>query len=165
LKTFQPTNHFCEIQLDDEDFDRVTKHNWYVILEPINKVSGIASTIDKKTVYLGRFLLNLTDPLLQADHKDRNVLNNKRSNLRIATKSQNQFNRRITKSNKTSKYHGVCWNKNAGKWQMRLYTGKLPTIYKLFANEEKAAKEYDRLAKLYHGEFAVLNFPEEPKVS
>lgn len=51
---------------------------------------------------------------LFVDHIDHDTLNNCRSNLRIVNNRQNQQNRR---QNSSSKYPGVYWNKQEGKWR------------------------------------------------
>lgn len=49
------------------------------------------------------------------DHIDRNKLNNKIENLRLATKSQQQWNTGIMNTNNTG-IIGVCWSKSSNKW-------------------------------------------------
>jgi len=91
---------------------------------------------------------------MQVDHKDRNGLNNSRSNLRACTRSQNQGNRGIDLSKKTSKYKGVCFCRRSGKWKADIanrYLGR-------FATEKEAALRYDEEAKKLYGVFANLNF-------
>ena len=55
------------------------------------------------------------------DHINRNRIDNRISNLRIATRSQNNMNKTI-QSNNTSGYTGVYKRKDTGKWTC--YIGK-----------------------------------------
>lgn len=47
-----------------------------------------------RTVLMHREILNLSNPKIQIDHKNRNTLDNRRSNLRICNNRKNQENRR-----------------------------------------------------------------------
>jgi hypothetical protein len=95
---------------------------------------------------------------LVVDHIDHNGLNNRKSNLRICTRSQNQCNQ--YRFDGKSKYKGVAWFKRTRKWTAAVcLRGKR---YRLgyFEREIDAAMAYDKAAKKYHREFACLNFPE-----
>lgn len=85
--------------------------------------------------------------------------NNSISNLRPATDSQNQGNRRKTSSKYTSKYKGVYRNGNKSKniWSALLSLVKGNRHLGTFSSEEQAAKAYNDAASLYFGEFALLN--------
>lgn len=81
--------------IDTEDFDRVIQHGW--VLDDIFKTSGYVrahAMINKKTVRLHRFVLGVTDPSIIIDHIDCDLLNNTKANLRVASKSENAFNRK-----------------------------------------------------------------------
>jgi len=60
------------------------------------------------------FVLGHQDGMI-CDHIDRNRTNNRASNLRFVTYSQNNHNRDIRERN-TSGMPGVCWHKNRHKW-------------------------------------------------
>ena len=53
------------------------------------------------------------------DHKNCDSLDNRRANLRLATRAQNSYNRRKIK-NATSKYIGVSFHKMKKKWQAQI---------------------------------------------
>lgn len=95
---------------------------------------------------------------VEIDHKDRNKSNNRFSNLREATNSQNITNR-ISVSN-TSGYRGVVWVEQHKKWKATLKAGR--KVYNLgyFDDPIEAAHRYDRAAKEHQGEFAIFNFPK-----
>ncbi len=79
--------------------------------------------------------------------------------MRLATHSQNCYNKKIRKKG-TSKYRGVSLERKTGKWRAKIYfNGKYMNLGS-FEIEEDAARAYDAAAKIYHGEFASLNFPQ-----
>ena len=79
------------------------------------------------------------------------------SNLRIVSRSQNLTNQSIRSTN-TSGYKGVSWQKNAGKWKAQVVSKGKTRYLGLFTTPEAAASAYDEVAKELHGEFARLNF-------
>jgi len=100
-------------------------------------------------------------PNQQVDHIDGNGLNNIRSNLRLASPSQNSANSK-KRSGCTSHYKGVSWRAQRGVWvaninppgqRQKKYLGS-------FLTEEEAGVAYDEAARGYFGEFARLNFPK-----
>jgi hypothetical protein len=99
-------------------------------------------------------------PGLLVDHRNGNTLDNRRTNLRLATCSQNRINSQRDKSKTSSRYVGVSLEKGRGKWLAYIsYNGKRIHLGR-FDNELDAARAYDLAAVKYHGEFARLNFPE-----
>ena len=111
------------------------------------------------TVRMHREIMNAPAGLL-VDHKNRNPLDNRRANLRLATHSQNMQNRGKFRSNATSQFIGVCLVKKTGKWKAQIKHQKKYIFLGEFDSEIDAAKAYDAAAIKYHGEFARLNFQE-----
>lgn len=102
---------------------------------------------------IGRKLENDED----VDHVNHNGLNNTRDNLRLSTHAENVHNQSIYQKPKSSKYKGVCWNKQAKSWQAYIKTDGKHIHLGYFDSEEEAAFVYNQAAKRYFGEFACLN--------
>lgn len=142
------------VYFDEDDRDKIEKHIWCV---GRNRGGFYAMTnlkLGDKLFKSGR-MHHLIVPYRPVDHKDRNGLNNRKSNLRKTTLQENIFNTGLTSRNKTG-YKGVSIG-NGKKFVASIrYKGKL--IYGgLFDNKKDAAMKYNELAILYHKEFAFLN--------
>jgi hypothetical protein len=88
-------------------------------------------------------------PEIQIDHIDRDKTNNKLSNLREATISQNQWNRPMNRNN-TSGYTGVYFNKQSGKWQAYIRVNNKQKHLGSFANPELAHEAQKRAKAELH---------------
>ena len=90
------------------------------------------------------------------DHIDGSRTNNHWENLRYATHSENQRNKRRRKDG-SSLYKGVSWDKRSGKWVVRIKTGGVNKNLGLFEVEREAAEVYNKAALEHFGVFAKLN--------
>lgn len=95
----------------------------------------------------------------EVDHKDLNPLNNQRTNLRIASHSENMKNRRRHKTNKSG-YKGVCFDKNTNKWRAEIQSNGRCFYLGLFGSPELAYAAYCEAAITYHGEFFNAGNPK-----
>ena len=95
-------------------------------------------------------------PGLEVDHINRDKLDNRKSNLRLVTRSQNCANRGNFK-NSRSKYKGVRWNKKMGLWEAAIRKDGVITTIGAFDDEVAAASAYNEYARKLWGEYAVLN--------
>jgi hypothetical protein len=135
--------------IDLKDADRVLKHKWHF------SGHGYAATgIDGKRVYLHRLIVNARAGQL-VDHKNHDGLDNRRCNLRIASKVQNSQNRLLVRG--SSKFKGVCLNKRKRKWIAGIRVNTKSYHLGYFKNEEDAAIAYNVAAQLFFNEFASLN--------
>jgi hypothetical protein len=88
------------------------------------------------------------------DHKDRNSLNDRIENLRPASQSQNNANSAI-RSNNTSGYKGVRWDKTLKRWRAYLHFNGNQCYLGSFESAEEAHEVYMKAARDHFGEFAT----------
>lgn len=91
-------------------------------------------------------------PEKYVDHIDGNRSNDKWSNLREATATQNQFNKPMQKNN-TSGRKGVSWDKRKNKWVARLWIKRKCVYQEYFNNRQDAIYARENVETIYHGEF------------
>lgn len=145
--------------IDDEDFVIVSKHKWYYAQE--SKNYGRAKTNIKKENGRGTTLkmhtLIMRPPKgFEVDHINHNPLDNRRSNLRVVTRSQNQKNMNKMSTNKSG-YKGVSHHKKSNKWQVHIMNNGNRVYLGLFVDLKVAAEAYNKAALELYGEYASLN--------
>ena len=136
---------------DKDDIEKVMQFSWFM-------VKGYP-TARKKKITLHTFLMGKAPKGYEYDHINRNPADDRRINLRLATRRENIANK-IKSKGKTSKYKGVFWSKNKKSWVSTLtYEGKSFRLC-CSSSEEECAKAYDKKSLELYGEFAVLNIIE-----
>ena len=91
-------------------------------------------------------------PAEHYDHKDHDGLNNRRSNLRPATRTQNLGNQRKT-ANRSSSFKGVSWDESRNRWRAQICIENRRRFLGRFSKEEDAADAYAIAAHELFGEF------------
>ena len=141
--------------VDDEDYDYLNQWKWCAKKDKTTYYAMRTIWINGKPngILMHRLVIKANNGMM-IDHKDMNGLNNQKFNLRICTQSQNRMNGRARGK---SKYLGVCYRDNKYIMAVISINGKQKKLG-TFKTEEEAAKRYDEFAKIYHGEYANLNF-------
>lgn len=154
------------ILIDDKDYNLFKKFNWSFISggrlictrkELPSQYKGKFITVVKKykkskyyykSVLLHWMVVNKNIGSLEVDHINGNTLDNRRSNLRICSHSDNRKNNKIYRNN-TSGYPGISWLKRKKTWSSvirvnnkKLWLGTFKNIIDAISVRKIAEKKY-----------------------
>ena len=151
--------------VDLDDLEIVMKFSWHVRIDPKNGLpyayaftyqEGSDGKLKKRRWFMARLVMGIPvgDPR-EVDHKDvTSTLDNRKANLRIATRSQNNANRRLFKNN-TSGFRGVY--RDGEKWEAILWKDRTAIHLGTFNTPEEASLVYCSEKMLRFGEFARVS--------
>lgn len=132
------------------DYNKMLGQSWICVVKGKNKYARAP-----RGGYLHQLILEPKEGL-EIDHKNGNGLDNRKSNLRYATRTLNLANSK-KRSNTSSKYKGVHWQSNRGKWGVQIAKDGKTKCLGTYKCEEEAALAYNRAATILFGENARLN--------
>lgn len=143
--------------LDSEDYLKFCKYSWY------GHKNGKTTYVERMkcskgkriSIKLHRVILK-APPGVEVDHINRNGLDNRKCNLRLASRIENCRNL-SKRSGGSSKYKGVDWRAAHKKFRARITVNKRLIELGYFESAKKAALAYDRAAVKYFGVFALTN--------
>jgi len=149
-----------EAWIDDEDLDKIAGFKWSPYTRKISDVIYAVTTVRENGLSLSVRMHRLILPdTRMIDHINGNGLDNRKSNLRKASPTQNMANSR-KRQGSTSRYKGVHWQTKASKWVAVIRYNRKHMYLGTFTDEIEAALTYDQAARQLFGEYARLNFPE-----
>lgn len=141
--------------VDAGDFEWIMQWKWRATWSSRANSFYASANIQGKVIHMHRLILGLErgDHRL-VDHKEAGqTLDNRRSNLRVATYAQNRRNSRLGKNNKSG-YKGVSWWAPQGKWRAHFKINGVTKYLGTFQTPEQAHAAYTRAAIEHYGEFA-----------
>lgn len=139
-----------EFYFDLEDYNKIKDYCW---LEIINKsgyhaliahIKGTESDIIRMSSLLG---------FKRYDHINRNPLDNRKNNLRLATHQENMRNCSVSKNN-TSGFTGISWVEQKNKWKAYITIDYKQKPLGYYVSKEDAIRARLIAEKEYFGEFA-----------
>lgn len=155
-------------RVDIEDFPLVTAHRWSLL------GGYVVTTIAGKLVSLHRLICPVGEGMV-VDHINRDRLDNRRCNLRPATRLENIQNhdgwhedffseiayegniRRASRQGSSSRFKGVSWCATKRRWRATLWYESAQRLSKYSRYETHAALTYNRAARKFHGRWAYQN--------
>jgi hypothetical protein len=146
-----------EVLVDDDLWHKLTLYTWWNA-----ENNYTVSKINNKNITMHNYIYLLNNPEIPQgyiiDHINKITNDNRRSNLRLNTKTGNSHNR-IKVTTASSKYYGVY--KKDKKWMATIQKDGISHYLGSFNLEIEAAKAYNIKAKELYLEFANLNIFDE----
>lgn len=150
MKFIQLT-HGMKAIVDDEDYERVNQFKWLYI--QVGYVARWTYCDNRRVmIYMHRFIMSAPCGK-DVDHKFGNKLDNRKSQLRIATRQQNLRNRGRNKNNQSG-HKGVSWDKRNGKWRAVITVNRKQIHIGRFDDINKAIEKHREASIAHFGEFA-----------
>lgn len=124
-----PKYGIFNVLFDKEDLEKVQKYGWSINMCINKKTTNIQKfyagasigykddngKYKQKGIMMHRYLTDAPKGMV-VDHINHNECDNRKSNLRICTQSQNLMNYVEKPCTNTSGHIGVCWDKSCDKW-------------------------------------------------
>lgn len=143
--------------IDEDDYEFLSKFTWSLKKFPNQEYPRCNIWINGKrsSVYMHKLVLPKAKIV---DHINGNGLDNRKENLREATKANNNRNTKKPKSGVSSIYKGVCAEKSkTSPWRAYITVDYKRIHLGSFKTQEQAAQAYNKAAIKYFGEYARLN--------
>lgn len=150
---------FCLV--DDKDFKKVSKYNWFVFSGRKNYAARMIKNIKvrkrQSMMFMHRMIMNSSENY-HIDHINGDGLDNRRNNLRVCTSRQNSLNRSYTKKNKVG-FKGVRLSKRSlSKGYIAQIVNEGKQVYLgYFFTKEDAARAYNKASIKFHGKYGYVN--------
>lgn len=142
--------------VDDADYERLLSYKWFAWASDRSD-RNYAATKRKGVLLMHRVVMQAS-PGQFVDHINGDGLDNRKSNLRFVTNSQNAQNRRLQSTKNTSGYKGVSFRKRTGRWEASIKLNQKQKWLGSFTSPLAAARSYDEAAKQLFGDYGRLNF-------
>jgi hypothetical protein len=139
--------------VDEADFERLSQRKWCALHIKKSGIFYAASRIDGKFVLMHRYLTDAPKGML-VDHANRNTLDNRRANLRVCTKAQNNANKGAIGKHGLK---GVYLQSPTERWGAQITVNGMRRDLGRYDSKAEAARAYDAAAIEAFGEFALTN--------
>jgi hypothetical protein len=163
MKRIALVNSTASATVDDGDYEKLIGSAWRLNRQTMKR--GVqfyaCRTTSSGKESMANAILGPPPAGMVWDHHNGNGLDNRRANLRPATREENSRNSRKKRSPTSSRFKGV--RKHKRRWYASIWVGGRGIHLGSFTDEREAAAAYDQAARYHFGEFACANFPRRAK--
>lgn len=151
-------------KIDEEDYEKVMKHKWRVLIKPSGRlrvVTTVATDKGPRQVALGQLLMNPPKDKMVYARRFMDGLDFRKRNLILCTMKERQ--RILPKSLNfgSSRFKGVHFVKKTQKWRAQIAVERKNISLGIYEKEIDAAMAYNKAALTYFGEMAYQNILDQ----
>lgn len=144
--------------VDDADFECLSQYKWYFLKGRAVRKPRTYEGKRVGLVWMHRVIMRPPDNMV-VDHINGNKLDNRRINLRVCSKSQNEWNKRAYKTN-TSGMKNVYWNKSKKRYVVSFSKYRKKIILGHFSSFQEAVKvRNENVIEVHEGFNPVIQVP------
>lgn len=137
-----------EFYFDLEDYDLIKDYCWFILDN-----GYVCTNKNNKSILMHRLIMEPDNNSVQIDHVFHRKNDNRKSQLRAVTRSQNNMNMTLRKDNKSA-VTGVTYKKDSGLWVAQIQINNIPIYLGSFNKFEDAVTVRKDAEKKYFGEYA-----------
>lgn len=166
LRITSKTHGIVDCKIDLDKVDDLKQYNWHLKYRRNSRCFCVARQVvvsknprRQATLLLHQHLFSndyQTTMNMTCDHINRDPLDNRLLNLRMATNSEQVINRRL-QCNNSSGFRGVSFDKRGEFFRVKIAVDNHKIYLGSFKVKEEAASAYNHAAKILHGANAQLN--------
>ena len=143
---YVPLTQGREAIIDAESIEIISGKNWCA--HKIRNTIYAATNVNGKTRHMHKFIMPHVDKMV-VDHANGDGLDNRKSNLRYCTISENAFNQKVRSDNKSG-FKGVYFSSTYKKWTSEIYVNKKKIHLGRYNTKDEAAKAYKKASLELH---------------
>lgn len=132
-----PTYGTRVILVDEEDYERIIPYTWYVQTNAVSRTFYAGSNQLRPVPQMHRFILGIGRGDPEVDHINNNGLDNRKSNLRLVTRSINVMN-----SDRIRKAKLIRWQNGGYRLRMTVDGKPVQRSFRSYQEAEEAAQKY-----------------------
>ena len=156
-----------KVKIDRRDKNKIEEHSWRVTYATTGRarvVTSIRTSQGVRSITLGKFLMNPKKGYQVYPRRFENELDYRKENLIVCTLKERQRLLPKKRSETSSKYRGVSYNKSNKKWRASIEVNGKAINLGDFMRETQAALAYNKAARDHFGRIAYQNPVNSSKV-
>lgn len=139
-----------KFKIDKVDYQICRPYVWHINYDK-SGYRSVTTKVNGKMIKLHRLILNCLNTKEEVDHVNRDSTDNRRENLRMSNRSQNCYNRRMSKYN-TSGTTGVYKINGYNRWGVQINHNEKRTYLGSYDNKQEAIKARKKAELKLYGE-------------
>ena len=151
---FEEKDNVVRVYIKDNIISLFDREDYYKYFKDHRLCIDKRGYVVRGQIKVHRLIMNVNDPKLTIDHINGNPLDNRKTNLRICTQSNNCKNKSINSNNKSG-IVGVYFDNRTQKWVANIKVNYKKINLGYFNTLDEAAKMRKEAEEKYFGDYSI----------